>query len=315
MNGIDVSTIDLNLLSVLHALLTEGSVTRAARRLGVGQPATSHALTRLRELFADPLFVRGGRQIVPTPRAEALREPLARLLAEAARLVSHETEFDPARTTRSFTLACPDLLAPALPRVIARLAAQAPGASLEVASPRPEDPRALEDGRVDLALSPTPQDGPGLVVRGLGTVRFAVVARRGHPLVRSGKLGGESWAARPHVLVRTGHGGRHIVGGELERAGFRRRIGLVVPTFLSALVAVAETDLFFTAPRELVAPLAARLDLLLVEPPIAMAAVPVAAVWHERFHADPASRFLRELVVAEVVTLLRGRGRRKSPRP
>lgn len=311
MHAIDVSTIDLNLLSVLHTLLTEGSVTRAARRLGVGQPATSHALSRLRGLFGDPLFVRGGRQIVPTPRAEALREPLARLLAEAARLVSHETSFDPARTSRSFALVCPDLLAPALPRVIARLGELAPGASLEVASPRPDDGRALEDGRVDLALSPTPQDGPGLVVRGLGTVRFAVVARRGHPLVRSGKLDGASWAARAHVLVRTGHGGRHIVGGELERAGFRRRIGLVVPTFLSALVAVAESELFFTAPRELVAPLAERLELQLLEPPIAMTDVPVAAVWHERFHADPASRFLRELVVKEVAILLRGPGRRR----
>ena len=143
MNGIDGSKIDLNLLSVLHTLLAEGSVTRAARRLGVGQPAASHALTRLRKLFADPLFVRAGRQLVPTPRAEALREPLARLLAETARLVAHEAGFDPARTTRSFVLVCPDLLAPMLPRLVAHLGAKAPKARLEVVLPRPDDARAL----------------------------------------------------------------------------------------------------------------------------------------------------------------------------
>lgn len=314
MNEVDVSKLDLNLLSVLHALLAEGSVTRAARRLGVGQPATSHALSRLRELFGDPLFVRAGRQIVPTPRAEALREPLARLLAEAARLVSHETGFDPARTTRAFTLVCPDLLAPALPRLIARLGAEAPRARLEVVLPRPDDARALEEGRVDLALLPSPEEGPGLVLRGLGTVTFAVVARSGHPLARSGRLTAEDWAAHPHVLVRTGHGGRGVVGSELSRVRFQRRIGLAVPTFLSALWAVAETDLFFTAPRELVAPLVRRFDLQILDPPIEMPALPVAALWHERFHAEPALRFFRDLVLSEVAAILRGTARRRSSR-
>lgn len=312
MNEIDGSKIDLNLLAVLQTLFLEGSVTRAARRLGVGQPAASHALTRLRALFDDPLFVRVGRQITPTPRADALREPLARLLAEVNRLVHQEPAFDPARTTRSFSLVCPDLLAPVVSRLTGRLGAQAPHARLEVMLPRPDDGRALEEGRVDLALLPMPEEGPGLVRRGLGAVRFAVVARRDHPLGRARKLSGPQWASYPHVQVRTGHGGKNIVGSELARVQFRRRIGLIVPTFLSALLVVAETDLLFTAPRELVLPLADRFSLTLLDLPIAMAEVPVAAVWHERFHADPAQRFFRELVFTEVTAALR-RPRRRRP--
>ncbi len=309
MNEIDVSKVDLNLLSVLQALLAEGSVTKAARRLRVGQPAASHALTRLRDLFGDPLFVRAGRAVVPTPRAEALREPLARLLAEAARLVSSESSFTPAKTTRTFTLTCPDLLAPVLPRLFGRLHAKAPSSQLQVGPQRSDDSIALEDGRVDLALVPTPQEGPGLVQRGLGAVHFAVVARRGHPFKSTRPLTLAGWAEHPHVMVRTGHGGKSIVGGELARAKFQRRIGLVVPTFLSALVAVAETDLFFTAPRELVTPLAERFGLQLFDPPIAMTPVPVAAVWHERFHADPAHQFFRDLVLEEVAAALHLRGK------
>jgi LysR family transcriptional regulator, transcriptional activator of nodD3 and syrA len=308
MKQFDVSRVDLNLLAALGALLDEGSVTRAARRLGVGQPAASYALGRARELFADPLFVRVGRRMVPTPRAEALREPLARVLADAARLVRHGAPFDRRRSDRAFVLSCPDLLAPALPRLVARLSREAPRARLEIVGRRADDAAALEGGRVDVALVPTPREGPGLVRRGLGSLRFGVLARCGHPaLGRARSLDARAWAAHPHVIVRTGHGGPSVVGDALARLGFERRVGLVVPTFLSALVAVAETDFFFTAPRELAGPLARRFDLAVLDPPLAIPAVPVAALWHERYHADPAHRFFRSLVRGEIEPTLRDR--------
>lgn len=298
MNEIDISGIDLNLLVTLHALLAEGSVTRAARRLGIGQPAASHALGRLRELFGDPLFVRAGRAVMPTPRAEALREPLARLLREATRLVRHELAFDAATTTRSFVLVCPDVLAPVLPRMSARLHAEAPHARLEVRDRGGDEPRALEQGQADLVLGPGPAEGAGLQTRGLGTAHWGVVARRDHPgFGRGRKLRARAWSEHPHVLVKTGSSSRSFVGAALERAGLSRHIGLVVPTFLAALVAVAETDLFFAAPRELVAPLLPRLGLVVVSPPIAIPPLPLVALWHERYQADPAHRFFRTLVV------------------
>ncbi len=316
MNEIDISTIDLNLLATLDALLTEGSVTKAARRLGIGQPATSHALGRLRELFGDPLFVRAGRTITPTPRAEALREPLSRVLVDVARLVRHEVGFDAASSTRTFVLTCPDLLAPLLPRMSARLHEAAPHARLEVRNRGRDDAQALESGQADLALGPGPAEGTGLRTRGLGAIHFGVVARRGHPALRKRRtLEASTWVEYPHVVVRTGSSSRSFVGAALGRAGLERHVGLVVPTFLAALVTVTETDLFFAAPRELVTPLLSPLGLVVVDPPLTVPAVPIVSLWHERFQADPAHRFFRGLVVEQLERCLgtkRRRGARRS---
>jgi DNA-binding transcriptional LysR family regulator len=317
MNEIDVGRLDLNLLGALHALLSEGSVTAAARRLGVGQPAASHALMRLRALFGDPLFVRVGARLVPTSRAEAVREPLARILAQATDLVGSPAAFDAPTSRRTFALACPDLLAPVLGPLATKLRARAPSAGLEVVAPGAEDLRALADGRLDLALTQTPDEGAGLVRRGLGALPFAVAMRRGHPAARTRKLAAAEWSAYGHVMVRTGHVGRSVVSGEVARAKVERRIGLVVPSFLAALVAVADTDLFFTAPRDLLVPHCARFGLHLAAPPIVIAPVVVSALWHERYHADEGARFFRELVIAELAVLLRHRGsgaRRRTTR-
>lgn len=308
MNPVDIRTVDLNLLGVLDVLLAERSVTRAAGRLGLGQPATSHALARLRRLFADPLLIRSGRSMMLTPRAAALRAPLARLLADASRLVRHETSFDPATSTRVFTAICPDLLATLLPRIIARLRREAPRVCLEVIGRSSDEAAVLADGGADLLVGPALDDGPGLRTRGLGEIHFGVVARDGHPAIGRGRhLHARAWSAYPHVLVRSGGGGPSRVGRALEQAGVTREIGLVVPTFLAALVAVAETDLFFAAPRELLQPFASRLGLVVVAPPIPIGAVPVAAVWHERLDAEPAHRFFRGLLCEEVIAGLRRR--------
>ncbi|MEX1362856.1 MAG: LysR family transcriptional regulator [Nannocystaceae bacterium] len=308
MNDIDVLGIDLNLLKALDALLAERSVSRAAARLGIGQPAASHALGRLRTLFADPLLVRTGRQMAPTPRAEALQAPLRRLLGDAARLVRHESGFDPATTSRAFVLTCPDLLAPLLPAIVGRLVAAAPHARLEVVPRRRDDASALEQGRTDLALTRAPETGPGLIQRGLGAVELSVVARAGHPGVsRRRTLSARAWGTYPHVMVRSGHGGRSIVASALAETGFSRRVGLVVPTFLAALVTVAKTDLFFTVPRPLVRPLLEPLGLRVLQPPLPLPRVATAALWHERFSSDPGHRFLREIVI-EVVEAALSRG-------
>lgn len=315
MHDVDVSAVDLNLLAALDVLLAERSVTLAGRRLGLGQPAVSHALARLRDLFADPLLVRSGRRMVPTPRAEALREPLARLLADAARLVRHQLHFEPTTSSRGFTIICPDLLATLLPRIVSRLRREAPHTRLEVVHRSSDERSALEEGRADLVLGPAPTEGPGLRARGLGRIHFGVVARRHHPgLARSGQLRAHAWTAYPHVIVRSGSSSQSVVGQALAQAGVARQIGLVVPSFLAALVTVAETDLFFAAPRELLHPIAARLDLVVCAPPIAVPPVPVAAVWHERFDAEPGHRFLRDLVGEEVLAGLHGAARARPGR-
>ena len=310
MHDVDLSAIDLNLLVALEALLAEQSVTRAAARLGVGQPAASHALGRLRRLFDDPLLVRVGRGMAPTPLGEALGEPLARWLAEARHLIAGAGAFEPAETTRRFVLAAPDLLAPIVPRLSARLAAEAPRASLEVRSRRGAGAEGLAGGEADVTLTGALDAGPGLMRRGLGELHFAVVGRRDHPALARRRLGRKAWAAHPHVVVCTGHEGSSVVARALDAAGFERRVGLIVPGFLAALVVVAETDALFCVPRELAAPLLERLGLVARRPPVPTPAVPVVALWHERVHAAPAHRFFRRLVQEEVQAALGARSSR-----
>ncbi len=304
-------TLDLNLVVALDALLQERSVTAAARQLGVTQSTMSHTLARLRSAFGDPLLIRTNRAMVSTPRADALADPLRRLLLELGQLVV-DAPFDAATTTRSFVLACPDLAARFLPELVSRLARLAPHATLELRTSGDLDvPKALALGSVDVALAPlgaTPSVRiAGLVAKRLGVVHHAVLARREHPALRRRgarpPLDLATWLAFPHVQVRTGEGSG-LVDRVLARAGQRRKIGVVVPSFLLAPHIVARTDMFFSTPRELVIDLLEPLGLTLHEPPIAIPPLPISALWHERSQADPGHVWLRAQVVAQLESTL-----------
>ncbi|UJR79952.1 LysR family transcriptional regulator [Sandaracinus amylolyticus] len=302
----ELAGIDLNLLVVLDALLAERNVTRAARRLGLTQPSTSHALSRLRDLLGDPLLVRVGRAMHTTPRADALAPALARTLADVRRLLQVEPAFDPATSQRAFTIACPDLLAPQVPAIVARMQREAPRCGLELRPPiAGDDATVLGAGGVDLALAPAPREGTGLVQRALGTVSWGVLARRGHPALRRRTITREAWLAYPHVVVRTGSASPSAVGVAIERLGLERRVGLVVPGFLLVPRVVASTDMLAAVPRELVVDVAREMDLVVTDVPIPIGAIPVAALWHERFHADEGHRWMRGVVVQELTRALR----------
>lgn len=297
MAAIDISKIDLNLLVVLDALLSEQSVTTAARRLGLTQSTLSHALGRLRELFGDPLLVRAGRGMVATARAEALAPALRRTLADVRRLLEHEERFAPGSSTRTFRIVCPDLLAAILPELLGRMAREAPRVQLTVLPPGETDIQAaLALGSIDLAIGLAATEGPGLVQQLLGTVHWCVLARRGHPAVRGGRLTLSRWLSYPHITVGTGGGATGAVAQALEQAGLQRRIGFTAPSFLLAQMAVSHTDCFFAAPRELLRRQSAQLDLVMLAPPIALPPLRVAQKWHERAHHEPGHRWLRELL-------------------
>ena len=323
MAAVDGSSLDLNLLHALDVLLAERNVTRAASRLGLTQSSTSHALARLREAIGDPLLVRSGRALVATPRAEALAEPLSRALAELHRVVRHEGGFDPATSARTFTLACPDLVVSVLPELMNGLAAEAPHVRLDVRDRAGVDvPSALESGAIDAALVPAPDvgEGGGLAQRILGRVSFAVLARRGHPALTKrakARWGLDAWLAYPHVVVRTGTSGPGFIGAALERAGKRRIVGMTAPTFLVAPFVVASSDFFFAAPRELSVGLAKRLGLVMLDLPLPVPKIPVAAVWHERMHADPGHAWFRERLAIAARAVLHadaGKGLRPARR-
>lgn len=302
MNDINLSTLDLNLLVALDALLRERSVTRAARRCGIGQSAMSHGLGRLRALLGDALLVRDGRQMVPTPRGAALQEPLAALLADVRRLLAHGDDFDPATSTRRFRLVCPDLVAAALPALIEVVGREAPGVDLAVRAPVGAMADALRAGGDDLGLGPPPRDGAGLMQRVAGAVGWTVLMRAGHPAADDWGL--DAWLRWPHVVVGTGDGAPGLVDDALAAVGHRRRIGLVVPGFLTAPLVVARTDALFTAPAPFVDALAAPLGLARRPPPIALPRVPVVIAWPERLHGDAGHRWLRERVAAAVASVI-----------
>lgn len=299
VDGLELRQVDLNLLVALDALLTSRSVTAAARRLGLGQPAVSHALGRLRALLGDPLLVRAGRGLEPTPRAEALAAPLGRLLRDAAQLLRVEDRFDPPRSRRVFRLVCPDLTLAALPEILAAIAAAAPRVRVEVRQPGGGAVEALVAGGDDLALAAAvgpALDAPGMLQRTLGRVRWAIFARAGHPVARRRRLTLAAWLGHPHVVVRTGSSSPSLVERTLAAAGHTRHVGLTAPGFVAAALVVARTDLLLAAPHQLLAPLAAQLGLVVRAPPLPLPEVPAVALWPQRVHLDPGHRWFRGVV-------------------
>src|SRR5687768_6053951 len=197
MNSAHDARPDLNLLYALEALLSERSVTRAAAKLGLTQPAMSHALRRLREQLGDPILVRGSRGMVPTPRAQDLAISVRRALEEARHTLESESGFEPLTSRRSFTLSTADLgQLLLLPPLLARLTREGPGIDLNV-RPLGPLPEILEEGTIELALGTSVPELPGLYRQTLFAERFVCVVREGHPKVKK-KLVLEQFVALQH---------------------------------------------------------------------------------------------------------------------
>lgn len=309
MHQENLTGVDLNLLVALDALLTEKSVTEAGRYLGLSQPAMSHALRKLRDLFDDPLLTRVGRTMVLTPRAETLYPVLQETLRGVKTLLSGPATFDPATTTRRFTLACPDLLAPFLPEILQSMADSAPQARFHLQRPLgTELEQALAKGDVDLVLGAI-FDGPDtLVSTRVGEVRWGVMMRAGHPLAK-GRLTPKAWVRYPHVVVRTGDQTKNQVAGWLEAANLSRTVRVTVPTFLLVPYVLAQSDDLYTGPKELLEGMAYDFGLIVRSPPLALPPVDVSLLWHPRARTDPAHRWFRE-VVTDVTRAVLGSAKR-----
>lgn len=291
----DLRTLDLNLLKTFVALLDEGSVTRAAERLALTQPAVSGMLQRLRENFGDPLFVRTRRGIAPTPRALALAEPLRRVLGEIDAMLKPPV-FDPSSAALTLTLASTDyaLRAVVIP-FIAALRTQAPRMRVAVL---PIDDAAvqgqLERGELDIALTTPQASPPGLPHRVLFEESYICALRRDHPAA-AGPLDLDRFCALDHALVSYGGSFSGATDAALAQLGRSRNVVLSVPGFLALPDVLRASDLIAVVPRRLVA---GREELALVEPPLAIPGFTKLAVWHERSDSDPARRWARELLFA-----------------
>jgi DNA-binding transcriptional LysR family regulator len=288
----NLSSVDLNLLVALDALLAEAHVGRAARRIGRSQPAVSHSLRRLRELLGDPLLLRIGSRMELTPRAVSLREALPDTLERVRRLFAAES-FVPATSLRRFQVVIHDHLAAlVVPAIVRRMSAEAPRARLEVLPWESPFSMTLERLRaIDLCTSCSTENLPGFERTPLFTDTEAVVVRRGHPLAsRLGTL--RTFAEARHIAVT-----RDPLDAWLLEEGIERRIGLTVPSYLQALHAAAASDLVAFVPRRLAEALAAPLSLAIVRPPVDPGTYQECLFYPRRHEGDAASRWLRDIVI------------------
>ncbi len=286
---------DLNLLVTLDVLLAEGSVARAARRLRLSPSAMSRALARLRETTGDPLLVRAGRGLVPTPRALELRERAARLVQDAEAVLRPAEKLDLKRLVRAFTLRTSDGFVESFgPGLISRVSRQAPGVQLRFVPKGDKDSESLRDGTVDLETGVVGRTtGPEIRAQALFRDRFIGVVRRGHPLCR-GKITPARFAAGRHVLVSRRGPDRGLIDEALKPFGLERQIATIVGGFAAALALVRGTDLIASVPERHTGSLRAGLHSFSL--PVPAPEVTVSLLWHPRLDADPAHRWLRGCV-------------------
>jgi DNA-binding transcriptional LysR family regulator len=292
----NLAALDLNLLVALDALLREANVSRAAMRIGLSQPAASHALQRLREVLGDPLLVRVGARMELTPRAQALRGPLAQALDQVRGLFIPD-DFDAASSERQFRLMMPDLavelLVPPLMEKIVRLA---PNVRLDIVPWRSSAIFTAEFARtIDLVIS-IGDAFKGFHRQLLYTDRDALAVRRGHPagarLARREAFLGARYVA---VIIRGQN--EDLIDGWLRSKGIERRIALVVPGYIEALHIVARTDLVAFVPGRLIAALAKPLSLTAVTPPLDPGIDEQFMFYPTRAQFDPGSIWLRNLML------------------
>lgn len=287
--------VDLNLIEALDALLAENSVTKAAARLHTSAPAMSRALARLRRAFNDPLLVRAGRDLVPTPRALELRGEVHAVAARARALFAPSTSADPRTAVRMFDLQVTDMLSTTfIPSLIDDLREQAPGLSLRLRPENLENTPALREGLVDLEIGHIRPGDSEIHSETLLTETLLGVVRPGHPLATAKTVTAQRFAEADHIVVSRRGRVRGPIDDRLADLGLSRRVAVVVPTFAGALFLARETDVVCVAPARLGQRMLGALGLRTFPIPFELPPVTIGMAWHPRNHHDRAHQLLRE---------------------
>jgi DNA-binding transcriptional LysR family regulator len=286
---------DLNLLFTLDVLLAEGSVARAARRLRLSPSAMSRALARLREATGDPLLVRAGRGLVPSPRALELRERVGQLVHDAEAALRPAHKLDLGRLDRMFTLRTSEGFVENFgARLLARVAEEAPGVRLRFLPKLDKESAPLREGTVDLETGVVGKTtGPEVRAQALFRDRFIGVVRMGHPLTE-GKITLARYAAARHVRVSRDAAGKGPIDDALAPFGLAREIATIVGGFSAALALARTTDLVASVPERHTGDLRAGMHSFALPMPIPQ--ITVSLLWHPRLDGDPAHRWLRGCV-------------------
>lgn len=294
---IEPSSIDLNLLSVFQEVYRERQISAAARRLGLTQSAVSNALARLRRTFGDELFVRTAHGMQPTPLAQQMAEPIGAAMAQVALALSQRSRFEPATSSRRFTLAMTDVgEVYFMPVLIERCRTAAP--NVEIASVRANGLTLKDDmetGRVDLAIGAFEDVSDALYHRALFRQRFVSMFRKDHPLAKD-RVDLARFVAAPHLLVDAAQSPYDRINGLLEKAGVTAGARFRVPHFTAVPYIVSTSELVVTVPQKLAESAASPFGLKWIEPPLALPTLQTNVFWHRRFNHDPGNQWLRGLI-------------------
>jgi DNA-binding transcriptional LysR family regulator len=296
--AMELRELDLNLLLVFDHMLKHKRVSEVAGKLGLSQPAISNALARLRRHLGDELFLRTPRGMEPTPFASQLAEPVAYAMDALHTALNQQLLFDPAASTRRFTIAMTDIgeiyFTPPLMELLARTA---PGVTISTVRNTAVNLRdEMEAGRVDLAIGLLPQLKTGIFQRRLFLQRYVCIFGQKHPLARKRGLSLKDFCEAEHVLVQaegTGHGRADDV---IAAQGIARHVRLTVPHFVAVGHILSSTTMIATVPERLAQSIAAPFGLIWRPHPVALPEVAINMVWHAKFQRDPASQWLRATV-------------------
>lgn len=294
----DLHGIDLNLLVAFDTLMAERNVTRAGARIGRTQPAMSAALSRLRLLLRDELFVRGTKGLQPTPRALDLAEPISHALSNIQRTLEFTQEFNASEANATLTLGLsehPSYVV--LPPLVSALREEAPGITLRLRefTARDDAINMLDAGEIDVAIGVPPTQSARILTRPLFEERFVCILRKEHPAARK-RLTLKRFLEMSHLLVSPegdlfGH-----VDAELAKSGLKRRLGLTLPQMYVAPILIARSDLIATLMVGVVEASGRAGELSILTPPISLAPVPFVMSWHRRNDAHPAQRWFRDFI-------------------
>ncbi|WP_145507420.1 LysR family transcriptional regulator [Yersinia alsatica] len=287
---------DLNLLFTLNVLLAEGSVVGAAQRLGLSPSAMSRALARLRKTTGDPLLVRAGRALVPTPRALELREQVSQLVQDATSVLRPAEKLDLAQLTRVFTLRTSDGFVENFgAALLTRISQDAAGVQLRFMQKLNKDSLLLRDGSVDLETGVVGSSAsPELRTRALFRDGFIGVVRAGHPL-NEGEITPDRYAAQRHIIISRRQGHKGPMDDALQLLGLERNRVTYVDSISTALALVKDSDLVATVPAQHTLNL--RRGMFSFPLPITSPSITISMLWHPRMDADPAHRWLRQCVL------------------